>query len=195
MIYNSWKVCYYWLNSYVRISDITIFHPYKNFVLEIYSPNIVGYLLFISSSLSHVASSTTWFFQSNLTIKFLYFSTACLLFLIFELVATDMIYQNLVSVARNLAPEMSFGCISSILKHGRHGEHWLMMEEVLVCRLHLQSSQGSQWSNVEWTQLSFLTKPHYSLHWCNIQKYLIPSIKFKLPSSSIRWALLLPLNS
>ena len=73
-----------------------------------------------------------------------YFSIVFLLSPIFELVAPHMKGQNLIVVADNLIHETSFTYISSTLKHGRHCERLLMMEEVLVCRLSLQFSQGSQ---------------------------------------------------
>ena len=41
--------------------------PYKNFFLEIYSPNKDKYLFLISSSLSQVVSASEWFFQSTFT--------------------------------------------------------------------------------------------------------------------------------
>ena len=73
-----------------------------------------------------------------------YFSIVFLLSPKFESVALHIRGQNLIVVADIVIHETSFECISSTLKHGRHCEHWLMMEEVLVCRLSLQFSQGSQ---------------------------------------------------
>ena len=73
-----------------------------------------------------------------------YFSIVSLLCPRSELVALHMINLNPTQVACNLTHEMNSECISSTLKHGKHCEHWLMTEEVLIYKQLRQPSQESR---------------------------------------------------